>query len=306
MERTEKSIFLNNNNLDLFKREAELVGILGIDTEFDRTRSYFPKLSIIQFSTGDKRIYLYDFLDREIDPKPIISILTNNAILKVLHSGTQDAEALHYALGCIIHPIIDTQIMADILNFGKQLGYSYLVKKFFGILIEKELTRSNWMHRPFSDPMILYASIDVYYLIDLYAKMKIIMTEKEFDNAFKKSNQLVSHSLVHKTPFASWKSFKRSLISTKYDFHDGESIIRALFLFREYIARKRNILPTLVMDNSRMVMLSHIKELDERIIEDILKPPPYISAIGLLNLINNVKAKKTEKKKTRKLKQDVI
>ncbi|MBL0725640.1 MAG: ribonuclease D [Alphaproteobacteria bacterium] len=296
----QKSIFLDSSNIDEFIDQAIINGVVGIDTEFERIHSYFPKLSLIQFCFGDKTTYIYDFLERKVDANKIIEILTNPSIIKVAHAIRQDVEAIHYAIGAVTKPLVDTQIIAKELGLGRQLSYAYLVKKFFGILVDKDCTRSNWMQRPLDDEKILYAAIDVYYLVDLYSQMKTIITQESFHKAVESGNKMAIKSITYKTSQEAWNSFKKSIISKGCNIDNIQNVTKALFLFRKNIARKRNILPNLIIKDKAMLEMAKMPDITPELINKITKLPPYINPDGVASLIkktreDTIKGKQDEK-----------
>ena len=66
-------------------------GVLGIDTEFVRERTYRADLGLVQVSDG-ATAWLYDPLRFE-SPEAINRLFDSADIVKVLHSGSEDLEA---------------------------------------------------------------------------------------------------------------------------------------------------------------------------------------------------------------------
>ena len=63
---------------------------VAIDTEFVRERTFYPALGLVQIATPDE-IALVDpkVVD---DPEPLIDLLRDPKVVKVLHSGSEDLE----------------------------------------------------------------------------------------------------------------------------------------------------------------------------------------------------------------------
>ena len=61
---------------------------LGVDTEFMRERTYYPKLCLIQIS-GEKDAIAVDALSPDINLTPVLSLLYNPNIIKVFHRPIQ-------------------------------------------------------------------------------------------------------------------------------------------------------------------------------------------------------------------------
>jgi ribonuclease D len=151
--------------------EAE---VLSLDTEFIRTDTYYPRLGLMQLSDG-QRIWLIDpLVFSRSDLNSLIELLTDQSIVKVIHSCSEDLEVLRYALGTMPEPLFDTQIAAAFVGLGYSLSYQALVRKLLEIDLHKHETRSNWLRRPLSQAQLTYASEDVRYLGPIYE----ILTEQ--------------------------------------------------------------------------------------------------------------------------------
>src|ERR1700761_9752387 len=81
---------------------------VGIDTEFLRERTFFPRLCLLQIAAGE-RIWCVDTL--KVGPlDPLMAVFTDPAVPKLLHAARQDLEALYLDGGKIVAPVFDTQI----------------------------------------------------------------------------------------------------------------------------------------------------------------------------------------------------
>jgi ribonuclease D len=165
---------------------------IAIDTEFQRRDTYFPALSLIQIATL-QQTFVIDVL-ANIDLQPLRKILENQKILKVLHAGDQDFDALNYKLNIKINPFIDTQVMATFASLGKALSLEKLVLHFLKIQMDKSLQDSNWLNRPLSDDQITYAARDAEYIAKIYQPLhaelvtlnRLSWVQAEMQNLFEK------------------------------------------------------------------------------------------------------------------------
>ncbi len=80
------------------------------DTEFVRTRTYYPQLGLIQMYDG-KHVSLIDPLGIT-DWTPMRDLLLDTAVTKYLHAGSEDLEVFLNTFGIMPQPLIDTQILA--------------------------------------------------------------------------------------------------------------------------------------------------------------------------------------------------
>jgi ribonuclease D len=136
--------------------------VLGVDTEFIRERTYYADLALIQVSDGQS-VWLIDPL--AIDQlDPFVEMLRNTAIIKVLHSPSEDLELLQHLFSTLPQPMFDSQIAATAVGQDMQMSYSRLVEWLLGEELDSSSTRSNWLRRPLSSAQRHYASLDVAYL----------------------------------------------------------------------------------------------------------------------------------------------
>lgn len=137
-----------------------------LDTEFLREKTYRPRLCLLQVANPD--------VVACIDPlalpslEPLLELLFDPAITKVLHAAHQDLEIFFEMRDAVPAPIFDTQIAATLLGQGEQVGYGALVKEVLGIELEKGHARADWCQRPLDAAQLAYAADDVRYLRDVY------------------------------------------------------------------------------------------------------------------------------------------
>lgn len=145
---------------------ARKEGRLGIDLEFIRERTYTPQLALIQVAVND----VYKLIDplMKIDLSSILSLISDPAVIKIVHAGSQDLEILEGLSGETPRSVFDTQIAAAFLGFGQQVSYSGLVESGLGTPIPKGESYTNWLARPLSDAQERYALDDVRFLIPLH------------------------------------------------------------------------------------------------------------------------------------------
>src|ERR1700733_10301263 len=142
---------------------------IGVDTEFLRERTFFPKLCLLQLASGG-RIWCVDTL-RVGGLDPLMPALTAAAGRKVIHSARQDLEAGYLSTKRVMSPVFDTQIAAGCIGLKPQVGYAELVKTLLGVTIPKGQTRTDWSKRPLTRDQLDYAADDVLYLGDIAAAL---------------------------------------------------------------------------------------------------------------------------------------
>lgn len=164
-------------SLDAFCQQLGTAAWIALDTEFLREKTYYPKLCLIQIATPEVVACIDPIALGDLSP--LLEIIFDEGITKVMHSGRQDMEIFYNLHGKPPSPVFDTQIAALLLGYADQIGYANLVKEMLGVELDKLHTRADWSLRPLSADQLKYAADDVVYLADIYRKMTARLTEME-------------------------------------------------------------------------------------------------------------------------------
>lgn len=157
---------------------AKLAGWAGqprvaLDTEFIRERTFFPQLALVQLGIPGE-ILLVDptvpGMDAALRP-----LLQDPAVTKLMHSASEDLQALQRGCGALPSPLFDTQVAAAMAGLGAGLGYQKLVEQVTGEVLDKGETRSDWLRRPLSEAQLHYAAEDVRHLHALHAHLQPLL-----------------------------------------------------------------------------------------------------------------------------------
>ena len=144
-------------------------GVIGLDTEFFRETTYFPRPALIQVA-GAQGVSLIDPLAVS-DLDSLKAVLMERAVVKVMHACDEDLEVLELVTGGSVENVFDTQLAAAFAGYGFSLGYQNLVEQLFGIVLDKNETRSNWLRRPLSSAQLRYAALDATYLLPMHDRL---------------------------------------------------------------------------------------------------------------------------------------
>lgn len=143
---------------------------IALDTEFVRTRTYYPQLGLIQLYDGET-LTLIDPLPIG-DWQPFIDLLLDPAVTKFLHAGSEDLEVFLNAFSVLPQPMIDTQILAAFCGKTLSCGFATLVAEHAGVMLDKSESRTDWLARPLSEKQCVYAAADVFYLLPLAKQLR--------------------------------------------------------------------------------------------------------------------------------------
>ncbi|CNB51175.1 ribonuclease D [Yersinia ruckeri] len=147
---------------------------VALDTEFVRTRTYYPQLGLIQLFDGEQLSL--------IDPLPITEwqpfreLLQDQSVVKFLHAGSEDLEVFLNAFQQLPTPMIDTQVLAAFTGRTLSCGFAMLVAELQGVELDKSESRTDWLARPLTEKQCDYAAADVFYLLPM-AQQLVAATE---------------------------------------------------------------------------------------------------------------------------------
>ena len=101
---------------ELSARLADAPPRVGMDTEFVRERTWWPKLALVQLAVGDD-VLLADPLAPGIGDA-LAPLLADASVLKVMHSASEDLVALKRGCGVVPAPLFDTQVAAALTGIA--------------------------------------------------------------------------------------------------------------------------------------------------------------------------------------------
>jgi ribonuclease D len=179
----------------------------ALDTEFLREKTYYPKLCLLQIATPERVACIDPLALDNLDP--ILDLIFDAGITKVMHSARQDMEIFYHLRGAAPAAVFDTQIAALLLGYPDQIGYGNLVSEVLGVNLEKLHTRADWSLRPLTRDQIDYAADDVIYLVDVYRNLHARLLEQGrlawLDEDFAR---LSSDALYSNSPAEAWLRIK--------------------------------------------------------------------------------------------------
>ncbi|WP_114238560.1 ribonuclease D [Dyella sp. C9] len=142
---------------------------IGFDTEFMRRNTFYPQLALIQLGWNG-RYALVDPTAFAIDDA-LRPLLGDGDAVTVMHSASEDLEALSPLLPHGPRQLFDTQIAAAFVGMGLGISYRALVAELAGAELDKGETRSDWLQRPLTDSQRAYATLDVVYLKPVHEQL---------------------------------------------------------------------------------------------------------------------------------------
>ena len=233
---------------------------ITLDTEFVREKTYFPKLCLIQIAYKDDAAII-DPLAKNLDLKPFLDILTDQKILKILHSGRQDIEIFYNMMHQTPKPVFDTQIAASVCGFGRAVSYSSLVFDITKTELDKSSRLTDWSLRPLDEKQLQYALRDVTFLIPCYEYLKKYLKEHHRESwIIEETQELLDEKFYQTDPDTVWQKIKHSAHSTHF-----LSALKELAAWRERRAMKYDVPKRSILKDEILVSIASLnpKTLEE-------------------------------------------
>ncbi|MCQ8890288.1 ribonuclease D [Pseudoalteromonas carrageenovora] len=186
------------NQLNTFVEQIKSKPILAIDTEFMRRRTLYPEVALIQVFDGE-HLALIDPL-AELSLFDFWEILKDPAVLKVLHSPSEDIEVFQKYAGFVPAPLFDTQFALQLLGEGNCMGFALMVKELLGIEIDKSESRTNWLQRPLTKKQLDYAAADTFHLLPCYELIIERINKAELFDIVINESELIANKRAFQTP----------------------------------------------------------------------------------------------------------
>ena len=229
------TLITDNETLAAFCDRMHAERFVTIDTEFMRDRTFYPKLCLVQVA-GETEAVAIDPLAPALDLAPLLGLMADETVLKVMHAARQDLEIFHN-LGRLPAPFFDTQVAAMVCGFGEEVAYDTLVGKLAGAHLDKSSRFTDWARRPLSEAQIHYALGDVTHLRVIYVKLaERIEKAGRMDWVHEELRALLDPALYSQPPEDAWRRLKLRTRDARF-----VAIVQALAAWREREAQRRDL-----------------------------------------------------------------
>jgi ribonuclease D len=225
-----------SEELESLARTLESQPEVGLDTEFLRERTFFPKLCLLQLCAAGQ-IWCVDTLKvGSLDA--LMPALTAPHVRKLIHAARQDLEAVYLTARQVISPVFDTQIAAACIGMKPQVGYAELVKTLLDVTIPKGQTRTDWSKRPLSPAQLEYAADDVLYLDAIAQELGGRLQKLKREHWVREDClELEERRLYEPDPAQAWERLR----GIGQLAPEPRARARAIAVWREKLARERDL-----------------------------------------------------------------
>jgi ribonuclease D len=243
---------------------------VGLDTEFVRERTWWPKLALVQVALEGGDVLLVDALAPGMN-EALAPMLADPAVLKVMHSASEDVVALQHACGVVPSPLFDTQVAAALAGIAAGAGYQRLVQELLGVALPKGETRSDWLRRPLSASQLEYAADDVLHLFALHDLLSAKLVEQGRDGWLREDAERTVAAAADGTPDP-WPHV--AMRSAQFLDAPAQHRLLRLLRWRDAHARRTDRPRSWILDNELATALARKPPADRDALQRQLEATP--------------------------------
>lgn len=258
--------------------------IYGLDTEFIKVDTLWPKLGVFQINVAEQ-VFLLDgtSLDLSAFWEKLFKAQQN-----IFHACSEDIDLIyHYAQQKTLNNVFDTQVGLSFLGHGLQVSYQNALKQILDIDIDKDQTRSDWLARPLSPEQLSYAANDVLYLMDLSKTIQHQLTQKNVLDFALEDCRHLTYEIGQETPLellyldmGNYRHSRRQLMQLQQLAVWREKMVKALNYPRSFILKSSTMIDLVEKNPRNHFQLCNIKDIRQNIVRDYGK-----TILDLLNCL---------------------
>jgi len=260
-------IITENKDFEDFCIAANQQRVVGIDTEFVWTNTYYAKLGLVQIAWDRDNFALVDPL-AVTGKATFTALLENPNVTKVFHEASSDLPILRRWCGALPRNVVDTRIAAGFCGLTAGMSLAKLLVALLAVVLPKTETRTDWLQRPLSDAQLKYAGDDAALLPELYAKLYSMMDKCGNFQCFLEEMRVYGQEefYAEQTPEDAWKRVSRSscLKITQQDY----AVLQRLAAWRESLAREMDVTKNRILKDEWLA-LAAVKH--PHSVEDVIK-----------------------------------
>jgi ribonuclease D len=138
---------------------------VAVDTEAMGLKPARDRLCLVQLSPGDGSVDVVRIGQHQTSAPNLKRLLSDPAVLKILHFARFDVGMLRHALGIEVAPVWCTKIASRLTRtYTDRHGLKDLIREVLGAEISKQQQSSDWGAAILSEAQLEYAAADVLHL----------------------------------------------------------------------------------------------------------------------------------------------
>ena len=246
--------------------------IYGLDTEFIKVDTLWPKLGLFQINVQNQ-VYLLDGTTLDLTQfwQKLFAAQQN-----IFHACSEDIDLIyHYAQHKSLENVFDTQVGMSFLGHGLQVSYQNALKTMLDVDIDKDQTRSDWLARPLSAEQLNYAANDVHYLMNLSHTIQNELAAKSLLNCVLEDCKNLTHEIGTETPIhllyhdvGNYRHSRRQLMQIQQLAVWREQMVKALNQPRSFILKNSTIIDMVEKNPKNNFQLSAVKDIRPNIVRE--------------------------------------
>lgn len=246
--------------------------VYGLDTEFIKVDTFWPKLGVFQININSQ-IFLLDGTTLDLSEfwKQIFAADQN-----VFHACGEDIDLIyHYSDQGHLNNVFDTQVAMSFLGHGLQVSYQNALKQMLDIEIDKDQTRSDWLARPLSPEQLNYAANDVIYIMQLANRLQDELKAKNLYQYVLEDCQNLTLDIATDTPkeklyldVGNYRHSRKQLMQLQQLSVWREEMVKAVNQPRSFILKNSTLIDLVEKFPKNNFQLSQIKDIRSNVIRE--------------------------------------
>jgi len=253
-------------------QKMDQCSIYGLDTEFIKVDTLWPKLGVCQVNVNGN-VYLLDGVSLDLSQfwKKIFLAQQN-----IFHACGEDIDLIyHYADEEDLLNVFDTQVGLSFLGHGLQVSYQGALKLCLDIDIEKDQTRSDWLARPLSPQQLCYAANDVLYIMKLAHNIQEQLKQKGLYDFVLEDCRSLTKEIISETPtellysdVGNYRHSRRQLMQLQNLSEWREYIVKATNQPRSFILRNSTMIDMVEKNPRNSFQLSQVRDIRPNVVRE--------------------------------------
>ncbi len=234
---------------------ASARGPVAFDVERAHGHRYWPKAYLFQIRRRESGTWLIDPVAFENQQPADLSCLVTACgdATWLIHAASQDLPSM-VAVGIVPPSLFDTELAARLLGIPST-GLAALLESKLDVMLRKAHSSANWSMRPLPESWLIYAALDVDYLIELSEALHADLAAVHRDHwAVQECNHVLRTFATVPSPRPDpWR--RLSGITNLRRGHQL-AVARELWLERDQIARNIDRPPGWILSDGAIVDLA--------------------------------------------------
>ena len=250
-DNTDFELIENDDQLKNLTGRLKAASVVALDTEADSFHHYRPQVCLIQVSFNGQTAIVDPLA--AINITPFLTELSQKEL--IIHDAGYDLRMLRGDFGfCPRNGVFDTMLAAALAGL-QSVGLSALLEEVLGMKVAKHNQKADWSKRPLPAHLLQYAAEDTIFLTQIRTYLERKLRKLDRSNWHTEScQQAIEAAQADKEPTEpdnEWRLKGTGKLSFK-----EMAFVRAVWYWRQTIAKKTNIAPFMICRNADIIKLA--------------------------------------------------